>query len=111
VAGLDPGRRLDRPVHLEIDPQSRGQLVGEGVGLREEVAGVDEHDREVDGEIRVARCSITAAWAPKLVLRTSASPKWAMAQAILSPAGSPDSLRSTAAGSTAAERVSAVGII
>jgi hypothetical protein len=55
--------------------------------------------------------SMTADWAPKLVLITREPPNWPRAHARRSDADASDSLRSAAAGSTAGVTVSAVGII
>src|SRR5271170_2997438 len=62
------------------------------------------------GTARVARWSITAAWAPKLVLRTSDVPNWSAAHAMRWAAVALDSPRSAAAGSTARMSFSAVAI-
>src|SRR5207342_1721427 len=42
-----PGRALPAPVHLEIEREAVAQFVDETVGFREQVAGVDEYDRDV----------------------------------------------------------------
>jgi hypothetical protein len=54
---------------------------------------------------------MTAAWAPKLVLRTSEAPYRSKAQETRSAAEAPDRLRFAAVASTAGVKMSAVVII